>query len=279
LQNNDITLMNDMPVVQSSQGKIEFNERGVNLNQLSGNFLGGPVSITGGSQKDGAIVVKLGGLMTADGFRQTYPMPAMQRLADHFSGGTRYAGTVTVRDHQVVVAVDSSLTGLGLELPAPVKKGVTDSMPLRFVLASGLTPDAGGLLHDDIRIALGSGIAARYQRQKLSNSKQHWKLVRGGIGVNTPAPEPDSGLAFNINLRELNVDNWLDFADRGGKGAAARQRSRTPATSPSTWCRTPSPRAPASWSSATASWKTSWSAPAIRNSWQAASIRPRPTAT
>ncbi|WP_373990865.1 YhdP family protein [Duganella sp. BuS-21] len=223
LQNNDITLMNDLPVVQAAQGKIEFNEHGVNLNQLSGNFLGGPVAISGGTQKDNAIIVKLGGMMTADGFRQTYAAPAMQRLAEHFSGATRYSGSITVRDHQVVVAVDSNLTGLGLELPAPLRKAAVEAMPLRFVLTSGLTPDAGGLLHDEIRIALGNGIAARYQRQK--QSKQHWKLVRGGIGVNTPAPEPDSGLAFNISMNQLNVDNWLDFGDavagKGGTPASA----------------------------------------------------------
>jgi uncharacterized protein (TIGR02099 family) len=219
LANNDITLMNDLPVVQSSQGKIEFNEHGVNLNQLSGVFLGGPVSITGGSQKDNSIVVKLGGLMTADGFRQTYSMPAMQRLADHFSGSTRYSGTVTARDHQLVIAVDSSLSGLALDLPAPLQKASTDSMPVRFTLNAGLTPDSGGLLHDDIRISLGNTVAARYQRQKMP--KQHWQLLRGGIGVNTPAPEPDSGLAFNINMRQLNVDNWLDFGDAiAGKGAS-----------------------------------------------------------
>ncbi|TFW19098.1 YhdP family protein [Duganella callida] len=218
LGGNDIVLMNDLPVVKGAQGKIEFNERGVNLNQLSGNFLGGPVAITGGSQADGAIIVRLGGQMTVDGFRQTYQMPAMQRLADHFSGGTRYNGTVTVRDHQVVVAVDSSLTGLGLDLPAPVKKSPLDAMPLRFVLTSALNPDAAGLLHDDIRIGLGNGIAARYQRQK--QPKQHWKVVRGGIGVNTAAPEPDSGLAFNINLRTLNIDQWLDFGAAIGGGAA-----------------------------------------------------------
>jgi uncharacterized protein (TIGR02099 family) len=219
LQNNDITLMNDLPPVQNSQGKIEFNERGVNLNQLAGNFLGGPVSITGGSQHDNSIVVKLGGLMTADGFRKTYAMPVMQRLGSHFSGATRYSGTVTVRDHQVVVAVDSSLSGLALDLPAPVKKAAADPMPVRFVLTSGLTPDPAGALHDEIRVALGSNISARYQRQKIG--KTHWKLVRGGIGVNTPAPEPDSGMAFNISLRALNVDSWLDFGDSvAGKGEA-----------------------------------------------------------
>ncbi|MCU6499814.1 TIGR02099 family protein [Rugamonas sp. A1-17] len=211
LMNNDITLMNDLPPVLASQGKIEFNEHGVNLNQLSGAFLGGPVSITGGSQKDNSIVVKLGGLMTADGFRKTYPMPAMQRLASHFSGATRYSGTVTARDHQVVVAVDSTLNGLGIELPAPVRKAAPDAMPVRFVLTSALTPDAAGALHDDMRISLGNNIAARYQRQKFG--KAPWKLVRGGIGVNTPAPEPDSGMSFNISLRALNVDSWLDFGN------------------------------------------------------------------
>ncbi|MYM82185.1 TIGR02099 family protein [Duganella sp. FT50W] len=223
LAGNDITLMNDLPVVQSAQGKIEFNERGVNLNQLSGNFLGGPVSITGGTQKDNAIVVRLGGTVTADGFRQTYAMPAMQRLADHFSGATRYSGTVTVRDHQVQIAVDSSLNGLALDLPAPLQKTAADSMPVRFLLSSGLTPDAAGLLHDDIRISLGTSVAARYQRQK--QGRQHWQLVRGGIGVNTPAPEPDSGMAFNLSMHELNVDHWLDFggaiAGSGGDSGAA----------------------------------------------------------
>jgi uncharacterized protein (TIGR02099 family) len=147
-------------------------------------------------------------------------MPAMQRLSSHFSGATRYNGTVTVRDHQVVVAVDSSLAGLGVDLPAPVNKAAADSMPVRFLLTSALNPDSAGALRDDMRIGLGNGISARYQRQKTG--KTPWKLVRGGIGVNTPAPEPDSGMAFNINLRALNVDNWLDFgAEIAGKGDAA----------------------------------------------------------
>ncbi|NGZ85984.1 YhdP family protein [Duganella aceris] len=222
LQNNDITLMNDLPVVQASQGKIEFNEHGVNLNQLSGSFLGGPVSITGGSLKDNSIVVKLGGMLTADGFRKNYQMPVMQRLGAQFAGSARYNGTVTVRDHQVVVAVDSSLTGLSLDLPDPVRKAPGDAMPLRFVLTSGLVADGAGALHDEMRINLGNNIAARYQRQKIG--KTHWKLVRGGIGVNTPAPEPDSGLAFNVNLRTLNIDNWLDFG-----GAIAGKDDGAPA--------------------------------------------------
>jgi uncharacterized protein (TIGR02099 family) len=210
LLNNDIVLMNDMPPVTGAQGKIEFNEHGVNLNALSGSFLGGPVAITGGSQKDNSIVVRLAGGLTADGFKKQYGSPVMQRLASHFSGGTRYTGTVTVHDHQLQVAVESPLNGLGLDLPAPLAKPAADAMPLRFVLNTGLQADAGGVLRDDIRINLGPAVAARYQRQKIQG-RTAWKLVRGGIGVNAPAPEPDSGMALNVNLRAINADHWIDF--------------------------------------------------------------------
>jgi uncharacterized protein YhdP len=82
-------------------------------------------------------------------------------------------------------------------------------LPLRLVLNGD--SNGNGVMHDDIRIALGSGMSAAYQRQRVG--KGPWKMVRGGIGVNTPAPEPDSGLALNANLKSLNVDHWLDLAD------------------------------------------------------------------
>jgi uncharacterized protein YhdP len=47
--------------------------------------------------------------------------------------------------------------------------------------------------------------------------------VRGGIGVNNPAPEPDAGLHLNVNLRTLNVDQWLDLGNAiAGPTQAAR---------------------------------------------------------
>jgi uncharacterized protein (TIGR02099 family) len=210
LQNNDIVLFDDLPPVLGSQGKIEFNERGVNLNGLGGSFLGGPVTIAGGSQRDNAIVVKLAGAVTADGFRRNYPAPAMQRLASHFSGATRFAGLVTVRDHQLQIAVDSTLAGAGLDLPAPLRKPATEALPLRFVMSSNLNAE-GGAWRDDIRLGIGNAVAGHWQRQKTG--KGPWRLVRGGVGVNAPVPEPDGGVAFNVNMRALNVDAWLDLAN------------------------------------------------------------------
>ncbi|GAC1406462.1 MAG: hypothetical protein NVSMB6_02710 [Burkholderiaceae bacterium] len=33
-------------------------------------------------------------------------------------------------------------------------------------------------------------------------------MVRGGIGANVPAPQPDSGLGINVSLKTLNIDAW-----------------------------------------------------------------------
>ncbi|KQV51435.1 hypothetical protein ASE26_17025 [Duganella sp. Root198D2] len=209
LQGNDVLLWHDMPTVAGTTGKIEFNEKGVNLNNLAGNLLGGPLSVTGGSQKDGGIQVRLSGTATVDGLRKQYPVAAVQRLANHLGGGTRFTGLITAKDHKYEVALDSSLQGASLDFPVPLKKAAADSMQLHFQLNGG-SANEQGVARDEIRVALGASYAARYHRQRVN--KGPWKLVNGGIGVNVPAPEPDSGMMIHASLKSLNVDDWIDLA-------------------------------------------------------------------
>ncbi|MCG2585897.1 YhdP family protein [Massilia sp. TS11] len=217
LAGNDIVLFNDLPPALGTSGKIEFNERGVNLNTLNASMLGGPLTVSGGSQKDGAILVRFGGQMTAEGLKKTYPGAGLQRVLGHISGNTRFSGSVLVKDHATTVNVESSLAGLGLDFPAPLRKAAPDSLPLRFVLSS--TDPA----RDDIRISLGNSIGARYQRQKQG---KQWSVLRAGVGVNATVPEPDSGLQLNVNLKTLNVDQWSAL---GNSVASARPDARAAA--------------------------------------------------
>lgn len=213
LLGNDVVLWHDMPPVLGASGKIEFNEKGVILNGLSGSFVGGPVAVSGGSVRDGSIQVRLAGAVTTDGLRKTWPVPEVQRLANHLNGSARYSGVVVARDRHYSVTVDSNLAGLGLDFPAPLVKNAAEVLPLRVVLSgdSGTGANGAAVMHDDLRIALGAGLSAAYQRQRVG--KGPWKMLRGGIGVNVPAPEPDSGLALNASLKSLNVDHWIDLAD------------------------------------------------------------------
>jgi uncharacterized protein (TIGR02099 family) len=217
LQGNELTLFPELPPLQAALGKIEFTERGVNLSGVGASFMGGPLALTGGTQRDGAIAIRLGGTLSADGMRKTWPAPAMQRLASHFSGSTRFTGAVVVKDHRTTVTLDSSLAGLGLEFPAPLNKPAPDALPLRFTLAAGPAGETG-VARDEIRIALGTGINARYLREKQGAGP--WVVQRGGIGVNAPAPEPDSGMMINVNMKSLNLDRWLALGrDIGGAKA------------------------------------------------------------
>ncbi|MGZ8357934.1 MAG: YhdP family protein [Telluria sp.] len=217
LVNNDVVLFKDLPAVQAATGRIEFWERGVNLNGVGGTFVGGPMALAGGTQRDGAIVVRLGGTIPAEGVRKTFASPAMQRLSGRLSGSARYTGSVEVRDHKVQVTVDSTLAGMGLDFPLPLKKAEAEPLPLHFAI-SGAPAGDGGISRDDIRISLGSAIAARYERQR--QGREPWRVLRGGIGINTPAPEPDSGVMINVNMKSLNVDQWMavSSAIAGPKG-------------------------------------------------------------
>ena len=225
LINNDVVLFNDMPPVLAANGKIEFFERGFNLNGVGGSFVGGPLGLAGGTQRDGAIAIRMAGTLSAEGVRKTFPSPAMQRLASHLSGSTRYTGAVEVRERKVQVTVDSTMAGLGLDFPAPLKKAEADPLPLRFSMAGA--PGDGGISRDDLRISLGNAIAARYERQR--QGREPWRVLRGGIGVNTPAPEPDSGVMINVNMKSLNVDQWIAVSNSiaGPKGERAASAAPT----------------------------------------------------
>jgi uncharacterized protein YhdP len=109
---------------------------------------------------------------------------------------------------------------------------------VKFTL-TGNAANAAGLRTDEIRIALGRH-RARYQRQK--QGKEPWRLVRGGIGVNAPAPEPDSGMMLNVNMKALDVDSWIDagseIAGSGTAPAAAAPPMAMRPISRNTWCPT-----------------------------------------
>jgi len=208
LQNNDVSLIPDLPPLQAALGKVEFNEHGFNLNGVGASFLGGPLALSGGTQKDGAIAIRLAGTLSADGMRRSAPAPAVARLATRLSGSTRYSGTIGVREHRLSVTVDSELAGLGLEFPAPLNKAPDAALPLRFVLEG--EPTVEGVGRDELRLSLGNAVAARYRRSHQPRGP--WTVERGGIGVNLPAPQPDEGMMINVDMKSVNVDAWLAAA-------------------------------------------------------------------
>lgn len=203
---NDVTLQDAIPTLSRANGKLEFNEKGFNLNGVAANFLGGQVAVSGGSQRDGTILIKAEGSLTSDGIGKAYAAPATQRLSEHLSGSTRYIASISVKKQRPEIMVESNLQGLALGFPAPLFKAAADSLPLKFELAA--LPSTDAALRDEIKISLGSAIAARYLRQKSAEKNAAWRVVRGGIGVNAEAPQPERGLMANFVMKSLDLDAW-----------------------------------------------------------------------
>ncbi|NEX62003.1 YhdP family protein [Noviherbaspirillum galbum] len=204
---NTVALSKIIPPLSNATGKLEFYERGFTLGGVRASFLGGPVTLSGGTQRDGNIVVKGEGNLTADGVRKVYATPMTQRSSERITGGARYATTIRVRNHRPEIVVESNLAGLGLDFPVPLRKTASESLPLRFEM-TGLPSNDPALLRDELKLSLGSAISARYERQKGADKEAEWRVVRGGIGVNVPAPIPDSGVSANVSLRSLDIDAW-----------------------------------------------------------------------
>lgn len=204
---NTVRLMPELPPLGGANGTLEFDEKGFALSGIRSTFLGGAVAISGGTQRDGSTLVRAEGTATAAGMRQVYALPRTARGTDRVTGSTRYVATIGVREGNPEITVESSLVGLGLDFPVPLRKAATESMPVRFELRQLPSSDTM-ILRDQIRLSLGATIHAHYQREKPAASDTRWKVVNGGIGVNAPAPEPEEGVYANFNIDTLNIDAW-----------------------------------------------------------------------
>jgi uncharacterized protein (TIGR02099 family) len=206
---NEVQLWRSLPTVTQMHGELGFSDRGFQLTGLQGTLLGGPLAISGGTQRDGSTAVRLDGVMTADGIARFAANPAMKRFARKLSGSTRYTANVKVKNQRLDFSLDSSLAGMAIDLPAPLQKASGESLPLRVSIApAGLFDTA--TQSEEIKLGLGRAISARYLRQRPVSKASGWHLVRGGIGVNTPPPLIDTGVALSISLSSLNADAWRE---------------------------------------------------------------------
>jgi uncharacterized protein (TIGR02099 family) len=203
--NNSVTLLNGMPPLQGTNGKFEFSDKGFELVGVKSSFIGGPVVLNGGMGKDGQVLIKADGTATVVGLRRMYP--DVQKLTDKLNGSARYTASVRVKNHHPDITVESNLSGLAINLPAPLRKAANDVMPFRFDLLGAPSNDAS-MQRDEMKLALGPMLSARYERQKTNAKDAQWSVVRGGIGVNVQTPAPDSGVLANVNLKSLDVDEW-----------------------------------------------------------------------
>jgi uncharacterized protein (TIGR02099 family) len=216
LPNNDFQFTPGSPKLQQARGQVLFSERGFSLRDASARVFGGDVRIEGGSRPgagadDVSVALRAQGVITAEGLQSARELGLVSRFAAHAGGSTSYTANMNIRRGVPEISVSSSLQGLSLNLPAPLRKAADSLLPLRY--DNSLVRDSlaqGRKLQDQLSVELGNLASIRYLRDVSGDTA---KVIRGRIGVGLASDEviagtDEIGVAANINFSEINIDAW-----------------------------------------------------------------------
>ena len=211
LAGNDIRITPDSPLLGGAKGRVDFTQKSFSLVGAAARVFGGDATFEGGLPADGALRFSGQGTATAEGLRRASEFAPLARLAGSLAGQATYRINLGFVNDQTEINLTSTLAGLAINLPAPLNKAAEVSWPLHYqtiVDAQPLPP--GKPTRDTLRFELGSVVQALYQREHGSAGPS---VLRGGVGVMEPAPQPAAGVAANINLKTLVTDDWEGVAD------------------------------------------------------------------
>ena len=218
LAGNDLRITPDTPLFGGARARIDFTQKSLSVSGATARLLGGDASFDGSMQPDGTLRFSGQGTASAEGLRRAGEMGPLARLASSFTGQTSYRASLGFVHGLPEINVTSNLVGLASELPAPLRKAAEAALPLRY--QTTLVPEslqAGQAARDSLRFELGSLLQAQYVRDLSGEAP---RVLRGGIGINEPAPTPASGVHANATLAALPADAWEAVAGRMFNGAA-----------------------------------------------------------
>jgi uncharacterized protein YhdP len=129
---------------------------------------------------------------------------------------------VGIKPAGVDITVTSTLQGLSLSLPVPLNKAADTALPLRLDLTQAGTPARP---QDQIRLELGRIGSVHYVRD-LSGAEP--VVLRGAIAIGLApgesVPLPEQGVAANLNLVGVNLDDWEQALALPTAGGPVRMR-------------------------------------------------------
>lgn len=216
-QGNTFRFMPQQPVMSDLQGDLEFTDQGMQTKALRGTFLGGPIQVSGRLGHGEAL--NFSGTLAASALDELGKLPAWKR----FSGKTAYQGRLSyAKGGEVDMSAQSDLAGLAIDLPAPLGKTASASMPLN--LQWGPATDRGragrrwlsGSVNRDINLLL----------EYDPSDRRGAYFSRGAIGMGQAALLPAGGLSLSGSLDTLDTDAWDDALKSFTPANAAKGKAR-----------------------------------------------------
>ncbi|HVL35759.1 MAG TPA: DUF3971 domain-containing protein, partial [Burkholderiales bacterium] len=128
---NRLVVHERLPPIERAGGRLAFTEASVVLHGLQGQLFGGPVSVSGGTRREGGLQLLAKGEAAVAGLRPLLDHPWLERL----SGAAPYVAVVQVAAGGTRARFESSLEGVASGGGRALAKAAGENLPLRVELA------------------------------------------------------------------------------------------------------------------------------------------------
>ena len=203
--NNTIVADEGLPPVEQLNGRLEFTESSVRVQNATGIFFGGPVTISVATQPDSTVSMSLSGRANIDNLRQAGSAPT---LPLSLRGSADWRGTLVLRKKLADLVIESNLQGMASDLPGPLAKSANEIVPLRY------ERKFTGPQQDQIDVSYGGIVSASLQR-RIEGGRS---IIRRGnirLGGGAAAASERDGVSINGALNSLDVDRWMTLVGQG----------------------------------------------------------------
>lgn len=224
------------PPLEALAGRIRFTKHTFALDRVAGRWLGGNIRASGALGENGAYAFDVAGRIAADSARELDVGGPAAKLLGHVFGDAPYALNVRgVKGGLPTVSATSDLTGLALDLPAPLGKPLGTPMPFSFSVTP-LSPSSPERDANAARADLRLGpLRAAYVVQRADAADRSTlgiAVKQGAIGLNDLPRLPAHGLAATLAADSLDADAWRAFATelRSGGHPNPSRAGQTPET-------------------------------------------------
>lgn len=203
LTNNQVDLGGKLPSLSQVTGELGFTEGWVKANNLTALLDNQPVSLNLASESGGRVRASLRGTVSASGLAHWLP----GALASRLKGRTEAKAELIVQQQDMAIQLKSNLVGLAVDLPAPLGKKAEQALPLSLDSLPGSAA---------YRFQYGAHLSGALALPEKDPPRIG--LAFGGQQASLPV---EAGLTVLGNMRQLDLDEWLDLDFGAGSGEAA----------------------------------------------------------
>lgn len=206
----------DLPPLENLKGKIRITDVNPEFEDVTANFLGGSIKITGTPTPQGIQSYNISGNIAASFIKNYFannstvqPIPLLQSM----TGSAKYEGTLKFNKGNSETNLKIDLRDWASSAPEPIKKS------LGAPLLGGLNIQTfANAPESPSRLSWTGKIGDQYfiQGQMSANDE-----IRHAIGIGAPANLPAQGFQLNLAGNEMNLDAWLDFLETRKKRSTA----------------------------------------------------------